>query len=288
MANCTVANNQAASGLNLSLAGGRTISAGGGVYSLGELSLTNCTVSGNSITSVAQGTAVALSQGGGVCINPASAHGGQLVNTIVAGNSSDQLGPDVFGSFASLGNNLIGATNDSSGWISTDLTGTKDNPLNPLLGSLQNNGGPTQTMALLPGSPAIDAGDINYAPGPYDQRGDGFPRIVNGTIDIGAFEVQSGGDALARPPKGGARVGQLLPVQSEIGLISAVSPGEHAAVMELTAQQPARENAPSDVRQENRVIHERAALDTLFAAELDHGRDIDLHALVASTLLPDI
>jgi hypothetical protein len=45
-------------------------------------------------------------------------------------------------------------------------------------------------MALLPGSPAIDAGDNALAPGPYDQRGPGFARIVNGTIDIGAFEVQ--------------------------------------------------------------------------------------------------
>ena len=46
-------------------------------------------------------------------------------------------------------------------------------------------------MALLPGSPAVDAGDNTGAP-PYDQRGPGFARIVGGTIDIGAFEVQPG------------------------------------------------------------------------------------------------
>src|SRR5271166_6347501 len=62
--------------------------------------------------------------------------------------------------------------------------------VNPLLDPLQNNGGPTQTMALLPGSPAIRDGDTANAPA-YDQRGPGFPRIVNGFIDIGAFEVQS-------------------------------------------------------------------------------------------------
>jgi hypothetical protein len=45
-------------------------------------------------------------------------------------------------------------------------------------------------MALLPGSPAIDAGDNTDAP-MWDQRGPGFRRIVNGTIDIGAFEVQA-------------------------------------------------------------------------------------------------
>jgi hypothetical protein len=67
-----------------------------------------------------------------------------------------------------------------------------DNLMNtdPLLGPLQDNGGPTLTMALLPGSPAIDAGDNTDAPD-FDQRGPGFPRIVNGIIDIAAFEVQA-------------------------------------------------------------------------------------------------
>ncbi len=59
-----------------------------------------------------------------------------------------------------------------------------------MLGPLADNGGPTLTHALLPGSPAIDAGDNTDAP-EWDQRGPGFPRIVNGTIDIGAFEVQN-------------------------------------------------------------------------------------------------
>jgi hypothetical protein len=57
----------------------------------------------------------------------------------------------------------------------------------PLLGPLQNNGGPTPTMALLPGSPAIGAG-VNSNTPPYDQRGPDYPRINDGIIDIGAFE----------------------------------------------------------------------------------------------------
>src|SRR5438874_10331155 len=61
----------------------------------------------------------------------------------------------------------------------------------PLLGPLQDNGGPTLTHALLPGSPAINAGDPNFTPPPlYDQRGPGFDRIVSGRIDKGSFEVQ--------------------------------------------------------------------------------------------------
>jgi hypothetical protein len=60
-----------------------------------------------------------------------------------------------------------------------------------MLGPLQNNGGPTFTHALLPGSPAIDAGDPNFTPPPdYDQRGPGFVRVFNGRIDVGSFEVQ--------------------------------------------------------------------------------------------------
>jgi CSLREA domain-containing protein len=61
-----------------------------------------------------------------------------------------------------------------------------------LIGPLQNNGGPTLTHALLPGSPALDAGDPNFDPTstPYDQRGPGFPRIKNGRVCIGAFEAE--------------------------------------------------------------------------------------------------
>jgi hypothetical protein len=59
---------------------------------------------------------------------------------------------------------------------------------------VQDNGGPTRTHALLPGSPAIDAGDPNPVDPPeWDQRGPGFPRIVNGIIDIGVFDVQASG-----------------------------------------------------------------------------------------------
>ena len=117
-------------------------------------------------------------------------------------------GPDVIGgTFTSQGHNLIGKTDGSSGWVGSDLTGTIASPLNPLLAPLGNYGGPTQTMALLPGSPAIDAGnnalavDANGNPLDYDQRGTGFPRIVGGTVDIGAFEApipSSHVDALAK------------------------------------------------------------------------------------------
>ena len=92
------------------------------------------------------------------------------------------------GNGASEGYNL--SSDDGGGF----LTGPGDQiNTDPLLGPLQNNGGLTFTHELLPGSAAIDAGDPSFTPPPlYDQRGPGFDRVVNGRIDIGSFEVQSG------------------------------------------------------------------------------------------------
>jgi hypothetical protein len=70
----------------------------------------------------------------------------------------------------------------------------------PMLGPLQDNGGPTFTHELLSGSPAIDAGDPNFTPPPfYDQRGPNFWRVRNGRIDIGSFEVQAGSTPTPTP-----------------------------------------------------------------------------------------
>jgi hypothetical protein len=115
-----------------------------------------------------------------------------IKNVILAGNTAP-TSPDVSGVLNSQGHNLIGDGTGGSGYVDTDLVGTSESPIDPRLGPLQNNGGPTLTMALLPGSPAIDAGDNTDAP-PWDQRGPGFPRITpdDPIIDIGAFEVQAG------------------------------------------------------------------------------------------------
>jgi hypothetical protein len=111
--------------------------------------------------------------------------GGPLTmqNTILAGNT-DANAPDLAGSLTSSGYNLVGNTQGGGGFAGTDLLN-----VNPLLGPLQNNGGPTQTLALLPGSPAIGAGDPSFTgPPSTDQRG--LPRVVNGRLDIGAYQTQ--------------------------------------------------------------------------------------------------
>jgi hypothetical protein len=102
-----------------------------------------------------------------------------------------ELGPNISndsGTVTSRGYNL---SSDDGGGV---LNGPGDQiNTNPLLGPLQNNGGPTFTYQLLPASPAIDAGDPNFTPPPFfDQRGLSFDRVVNGRIDKGSFELQAG------------------------------------------------------------------------------------------------
>jgi hypothetical protein len=103
-----------------------------------------------------------------------------MVNTIIAGSVG--MGCTGMGTIITNSHNLI-----QDGSCSPMLTG------DPKLGPLQNNGGPTQTFALLSGSPAIDAGDDSVLGPPLslttDQRGPG-PRLSGPHVDIGAFEVQ--------------------------------------------------------------------------------------------------
>jgi N-acetylneuraminic acid mutarotase len=92
-----------------------------------------------------------------------------------------------FGTVTSYGYNV--SSDDGGGY----LNGTGDQiNTDPLLGPLQDNGGPTFTQALLPGSPAINAGDPNFVgPPDYDQRGPDYDRVRGGRIDVGSFEVQA-------------------------------------------------------------------------------------------------
>jgi hypothetical protein len=154
---------------------------GGGIAILsGTATLTNCTLSGN----------IALGSGGGIENTDTLT----MANSIVAKNSAGAFGPDVDGFFSSLGFNFVGDDSEVINGFPAmgDQVGTDTNPIDPLLGQLQDNGGPTQTMALLPCSPAIDAGsnalavDDHGNPLTADQRG--FDRYVNGRVDIGAFE----------------------------------------------------------------------------------------------------
>ena len=187
---------------------------GAGIYNIGQLTITNSTLSGNqaadnwpagapygggianiggtvmiSNSTISNNSAIIRSPygtagtyGGGI-YNGGSTGMSTLQNSIVANN---RLGGDCNGGVNSDGYNL---SSDST--CSLNSHGDK-NSTNPMLGPLQNNGGPTQTMALLAGSPAMLAGNPNGctdASGQLltiDQRG--APRPSSGPCDIGAYE----------------------------------------------------------------------------------------------------
>jgi hypothetical protein len=178
------------------------------------VSISNSTISGNgggvynsTLSATAVGNSTISDNGGGIYNDVASSGAG--VSTSTMSNNGVELhsdGPSVnmyntifnvipgghsivfngWGTVTSFGYNL--SSDDGGGY----LNGPGDQiNTDPLLGPLQDNGGPTFTHELLPGSPAINAGDPNFPPGGYDQRGPGFDRVRGGRIDVGSFEVQN-------------------------------------------------------------------------------------------------
>lgn len=160
---------------------GNSAGEGGGIWVRdATLTLNNVTVTGNS--------AMEAGDAGGVHNDLASI---TARNTIVAGNTNPAGSPDCDGAIASQGYNLIGNNTGCTFAASTgDKVGTGAAPIDPLLGPLGDNGGPTRTLALLTGSPAIDAGNP-AAPGSggmacagTDQRG-----VPRSDCDMGAYEL---------------------------------------------------------------------------------------------------
>jgi len=177
LTNCTIVGNSGGKGgyggfLYSNAHGGN----GGGIYSCSTNEvIVACTFASNSVGFGGSNGTNGI--GGGIC--SAAVGGPVLLNSIVALNIGDS--PDVAGAFQSHGYNLIGVDSSSSGFSAPgDLVG-----LDPKIGPLADNGGPTLTMALQPGSPAIDAGAAIGAP-VTDQRG--VPRPQGAGVDIGAFE----------------------------------------------------------------------------------------------------
>jgi hypothetical protein len=169
---------------------------GGGLdaVTIGSLALLNDTINANF-----------ADNGGGVFWDGSGTFSVQ--NTIIAGNSASTTGPDAdnpSGTFTDKGGNLIGvsgALSGNSGFNpSISQLGTVSHPLDPLLGPLQDNGGPViggphtkivlETEAPLKGSPAIGKGILTDAPF-LDERG--FPSEVNGKVNVGAVS-QAGDD----------------------------------------------------------------------------------------------
>jgi hypothetical protein len=183
-------------------------SLGGSIVSSGPITILASTIAGNSAVGGPAGLSLAgtlgfgLGQGangqtgvgsvGGIV----SSNRLTLQSSLIAGNVGSNL-PDLLGTIVSAGHNLLGAADGSSGLINDlngDMARSAAAPLNPALAPLADNGGPTPTMALLPNSPALDAGDDSLTNDlASDQRGD--PRLSGRHVDIGAFEFQTAGYA---------------------------------------------------------------------------------------------
>jgi len=143
------------------------VAASGGIWNAGSFTSQNATIAGNS---------GGILNGGSGTIT--------LKNTLLAGNTTGGA-TDCAGTLNSQGHNLVQNTVGCT--ISGDLTGNITGQT-PNLGPLQDNGGPTETHALLAGSPAIDAGSGDCPPPNSDQRD--IPRPLGTACDIGAFELE--------------------------------------------------------------------------------------------------
>ncbi len=174
---------------------GAAPSKGSGLYNAsGNAALVNCTFAGNTGT-----TGAGLYVAGGTTT---------MTNSIVAGNTTDISGT-VTGS-----HNLIGT--GGSGGLSNGTNGNIVGVANPGLATLGSYGGPTQTMPLLPGSPAIGKGTGSGVTN--DQRG----FALDGTIDMGAFQVQTGPLVVNTVVDGPAASGRLS-LRQAVNLANAIS-----------------------------------------------------------------
>ena len=204
---------------NSTVSGNSTLASGGGIYNdsnrSGHVTVTinNSTLSGNLATvngggiyndAFAPGSQTLTISNSTLSENSAPFGGGianrfsgplTIGDTILKTGASGANIENLSGTVISLGYNL---SSDAAGGDGSTVPGGLLNATgdirntDPMLGPLQDNGGPTFTHELLTGSPAIDMGDPSFTPPPdYDQRGPGFPRVMNSRIDIGSFEVQA-------------------------------------------------------------------------------------------------
>lgn len=214
-------------GFNARGGGGGGGGLGGAVFNRGTLALTNSTLSGNT----AQGGTGGLGNDGRGQGATGKGFGGALfnyngsvtvVNSTLASNVAAEGGGGIYnlgdgatatvvalntivaqtpgGALDFVGNAINNGTSTTSGnndviQKQVGFAGTLSSSADPQLGGLSNNGGPTKTMALLGGSPALDGGDDAVLNAPYslgtDQRGPGSNRIRGPHVDVGALEVQT-------------------------------------------------------------------------------------------------
>ncbi|HET6576381.1 MAG TPA: choice-of-anchor Q domain-containing protein [Fimbriiglobus sp.] len=167
---------------NTTITGNESASSGGGIFATrftGTIDVQNSTITGNKAAGTDTG------QGGGGITRFSGGGSINVVSSVVSGNTNTKA-PDILST--GTVNVNFSAVGDKTGFT---LTGANNVPFgtNLMLGALADNGGPTQTIAPLTGSPLIDAGD-NAGGLLTDQRGPSFVRVFGPKADIGAVEVQ--------------------------------------------------------------------------------------------------
>jgi len=176
---------------NSTITGNTSGTSGGGINALsgsGSITVVNSTIVGNTSLGTVPGVG-----GGGIARSSTTAGNITVANSVVSGNTN-VIGPDILSSANTTTNVNFSLVGSNTGFT---LSGTSGDNLafgtDPLLGPLANYGGPTRTMAPLPGSPLVGAGSDALIPSGVttDQRGGSFARSSGGTVDIGSVESQS-------------------------------------------------------------------------------------------------
>ncbi|NEQ50313.1 MAG: hypothetical protein F6K11_09305, partial [Leptolyngbya sp. SIO3F4] len=257
--------------INSTIVGNSANDNGGGIYSRGSATVGNSTITGNT----------AGDDGGGIAVYTGAT---TISNSIVSGNTATDAGNELssFGSGTVTvdGNNLLGssestftealngftpgvsdivATSDNSSSATHDPTALAnilevDGQGDPLL---QDNGGLTETVALVSGSPAINAGDnanisadVSDQDGdgdtaedtPFDQRGTDFDRIGGSSVDIGAFERQNIAPTITSAATANAAENQTVAIDVDAtddsdtegnGLTYSITDGDDAALFSI-------------------------------------------------------
>jgi hypothetical protein len=196
------------------ISGNGASGAGGGVAAAGTLTLLNSTIAANTAPS---GAAIEIEPGG-------SGNGSNIANTILAKS----------GGGTTCGGGFNGPHNGWSGNLADDAScllaaGEGTNSVSPQLGALTNNRGPTDTMALKDGSPAIDAGDTTRCFG-QDQRG----AQAVGPCDIGAYEFKG---VVPESPVGQPVAGESVVASKSKGIVKVTLPGTNDSFVLQDGQQ---------------------------------------------------
>ena len=291
----------------LTITNGNALPASGGGFSLlgeGSLNMTACTVRdclGSNGGAFSNGGNAVLLENCTIVNNIATTNGGALSNgsnatftmnqcTVTGNNSPGVEGLSIFNGEVNVTNSIIAGNGVNGVNVDGSLSTNSNNILSgdPQLSDLGDFGGPTQTMLPLSGSPAIDAGSTSD-PGGSDQRG--FPRFVNGAVDIGAVEIQAAGSAFDAFEDDFDFDGVLNGLELAIGtnpFVAEASDERFLRVVDIASDgTPEVSFGVADAEQANIILRLMRSTDLLTFDEVVSNENTDFQGLVGGVLTLD-